>query len=57
MTAQEVAKALHMTSEAVYKLVARGELSHIKISHRWIRVPRSALEKYLESHYVPAMAV
>jgi excisionase family DNA binding protein len=43
------ARVLSIGKDAVYELVASGELPSVRISERTIRIPRHLLEKWIES--------
>src|SRR4051812_49982873 len=46
MTVPEVAKALQMSPDGVYKLIRRGKLKAVRISERKTYVSRLALDAY-----------
>lgn len=47
LTVPEAAKVLRIGRNLAYELIARGELPSVRLG-RAIRVPRSALERWLE---------
>jgi excisionase family DNA binding protein len=49
LTVAEVAEALGMTTDGVYKLIRRDKLPALRLSERGIRVTRWALEAYRDS--------
>ncbi len=46
LTVAEVAAALEMTNDGVYKLVARGKLPAVRRSERGMRIPQAELAAY-----------
>ena len=44
LTVQEVADLLRVSSRLVYKLIAAGDLTHVRMGDV-IRIPRSAIEE------------
>lgn len=46
MSVAEAARALGVSRDAVYELVRRGEMPHLRIGRRVI-IPRQALERWL----------
>ncbi len=55
LTVHDVAARLRVSTATVYSLCRRGELEHHRISHA-IRVPETAVAKYLTSGHTPASA-
>lgn len=49
LTATEVAARLSLGRSKVYEMIARRELPVVKIGSA-VRVPRQALEEWIESH-------
>jgi excisionase family DNA binding protein len=47
MTVEDMAKHLGLSTATVYKLVARGELMHLRVSNA-IRFERIDLDRFLE---------
>jgi len=43
-----VARKLNMSKKSIYRLVESGELFAVRLSPHGIRIPKSALEKYLQ---------
>ncbi len=50
MRVPEVAKVLGLSRQRVYEMISSGALPHTRVSSRSIRVPRLALEAWLEVH-------
>lgn len=46
MSVAEAARALGVSRDAVYELVRRGEMPHLRVGRRVI-IPRQALERWL----------
>lgn len=61
-TAAEVADLLKVTERTVWNYVAQGESSKgktgiypiVKLSHKVVRIPARALQKFLKAHTVTA---
>lgn len=45
----EVAEVLRIGRRAAYDLVATGQLASVRVGHRTIRVPRAAVERFLDA--------
>lgn len=43
------AKVLGVGRDAIYELIARDELPHVRLGARTIRIPRHLLEQWIES--------
>ena len=52
LTADEVAEILQVSLTTVYRRMQTGELPHIKLGHRQVRVKPEDLEAYIEAHRV-----
>lgn len=50
LTVREVANELGTTPRFVYSLVERRELAAIKFGHRFLRIPRAALDAWKADH-------
>jgi excisionase family DNA binding protein len=48
-TVAEAAEQLRISKGLAYELVARGQMPHVRLG-RLIRIPRQALENWLECH-------
>ena len=53
LTVKHVAEQLEMSERHVRRLLADGELTYVKVG-RLVRIPESALEKFLKEHQVAA---
>jgi len=48
-TVTQTAEALGVGRDAVYELIARDELPHIRLGERTLRVPRALLAQWVEA--------
>jgi excisionase family DNA binding protein len=48
LTVKQTAKVMQLSTDHVYDLAARGRMPSVKISTKCIRIPRIALQKWLE---------
>lgn len=53
MTPQEAAMYLHVGIDTIYDACAAGKLKHTKLGHRTIRLKRSWVDEWVESHAEP----
>lgn len=53
LTVPEAAQLLRISRNLAYELIKRGELPHVRLGERIIRVPRHALEHWLEQQAAP----
>lgn len=51
----EVARALSVSRSGVYRLIGEGQLPSVRVG-KSLRVPRVALERWIEQRTVPAQA-
>lgn len=49
----QVAQALGIGRDAVYELIARGELPVVRLGERSVRIPRHLLERWVEAKATP----
>jgi excisionase family DNA binding protein len=49
ITVDEIATTLRLSRMTIYRLLANGQLGHIRIGRNF-RIPRSAFEEYLRVH-------
>jgi excisionase family DNA binding protein len=57
LTADEVAEILQVSLITVYRRMQTGELPHIKLGHRQVRIKPEDLEAYIEAHRVTSTAL
>ncbi len=50
LTVREVAKLLKLDRSSAYDLIATGEIAHVRLSPKRIRVKPAALTEYIERH-------
>jgi len=53
MTPQEAAAYLHVGVDTIYDACAAGKLKHTKLGYRTIRLKRSWVDEWVESHAEP----
>jgi|TARA_R100001530_G_C4183054_1_gene119957 excisionase family DNA binding protein len=48
-TTTQVAKKLNVSRNTVYNYIARKKLDSVKLGHHTVRIPASALHRFIES--------
>jgi excisionase family DNA binding protein len=56
LTTAEVAQRLHVTRFTVQRWVRQGQIPHIRLAGRWVRISPETVER-IEREGVPKMAV
>lgn len=57
LTVAEVAQRLRVTDKLVRRLIARGDLTAIKLSRRTLRVEAASVDAYIDAHRVRRVVV
>ena len=54
-TIKEAAQILRVTPGAVYGWVEARQIGCVKVSGRWIRIPSSEIDAFIQRSFVPAI--
>lgn len=52
---QQTAAALNVCDKTVRRLISAGELPAIRLGHRTVRIPLTAVNGYIDRHTIPAV--
>lgn len=55
VTIADTAAALNVCTRTVRRMIACGELPAIRLGHRTVRIPATALDDYISRHTIPTV--